>query len=106
MKTFKERSKLSKREDPITNARKRKPRRVRSSQNCLQATLLKPSIARVNRLRQRGVKITIRWIPAHVGVPGNEIVDKLAKQAAGHKSPIGERVGLIYRLKATIKRDI
>jgi hypothetical protein len=34
------------------------------------------------------------------------MVDKLAKQAAGHKSPIGERVGLIYRLKATSKRDI
>ena len=68
--------------------------------------ILKRIIQRIDKLRQRNVTITIRWIPAHVGVQDNEEVDKLAKQAAGHKSQPGERVGLIYRLKATIKRDL
>lgn len=41
-------------------------------------------------LQKRGVKITIRWIPAHEGVPGNEEVDELAKRATGWQ-PKGER---------------
>ena len=32
----------------------------------------------------QGVPVTISWIPSHVGVQGNEVVDKLAKKALSH----------------------
>jgi ribonuclease HI len=37
-------------------------------------------------LRKRGCAVTIRWIPAHIGVPGNEVADTLVKQATGWRS--------------------
>ena len=37
----------------------------------------------VDILHNRGVSIMLRWIPAHVGVLGNEIVDRLAKRSTG-----------------------
>ena len=32
-------------------------------------------------LRKKGNKLIIEYIPAHIGIPGNEICDKLAKKA-------------------------
>jgi len=32
----------------------------------------------------RGYSIRLAWIPSHIGIPGNEKVDSLAKQAASN----------------------
>lgn len=37
-----------------------------------------------NNLGKSGIDITLVWIPAHIGVVGNESADKNAKQAAGN----------------------
>ena len=37
----------------------------------------------INLLQARGIEVTLRWIPAHTGVKGNEEVDLMAKMATG-----------------------
>ena len=39
-----------------------------------------------DRVMARGNEISIIWVPAHQGVPGNEVVDGMAKTAAGDTS--------------------
>jgi ribonuclease HI len=39
-------------------------------------------IQEINQARGKGIGITIQWTPSHEGIPGNEEVDMLAKQAA------------------------
>jgi ribonuclease HI len=36
----------------------------------------------IRRLANKGIRTDLRWIPAHQGVVGNEIVDGHAKEAA------------------------
>jgi ribonuclease HI len=36
----------------------------------------------VHQLITKGTRVTLQWIPSHVGVAGNEVVDRLAKEAA------------------------
>ena len=54
-------------------------------------------------METRDFKIRFRWIRAHVGTSGNELADKLAKEASGKTAiPISyNRVP-----KSAIKRDL
>jgi ribonuclease HI len=61
----------------------------------------------VEEIRKRAVnlnksnwKIKFKWVKAHVGIYGNEIADRLAKQATKNHHKIYSRIP-----KCTIKRD-
>ncbi|KAJ5159354.1 zinc knuckle domain protein [Penicillium coprophilum] len=41
----------------------------------------------LERLTNQGVQVELRWIPAHEGIPGNEIADIFAKTAATTQEP-------------------
>lgn len=45
--------------------------------------------------RRRGVNVELHWVPAHIGIAGNEAADVAAKQATGWKSKRRSRGPLV-----------
>lgn len=64
------------------------------------------SLDLIQQLAARGIQTELRWIPAHQGVIGNEVVDRHAKEAAqepkGPQNPHNRNI----RLAAAAKRRI
>lgn len=44
--------------------------------------ILRDIVTKIDRLRAKGIQVAVRWIPAHIGVYGNERADRAAKEAA------------------------
>ncbi|KAJ7669636.1 hypothetical protein B0H17DRAFT_902116, partial [Mycena rosella] len=40
------------------------------------------------------LRVRMHWVPAHVGIAGNEVVDTHAKEAAQDSSPLSSRIPL------------
>ena len=45
--------------------------------------LARAAIEVCSRLRARDNMVHVRWVPAHIGIEGNEVADTFAKEAAG-----------------------
>ena len=54
---------------------------TRNSQSSRE-DVVKEIVVVCHRLITRGTDIVLQWVPSHVGVPGNESADRVAKQAA------------------------
>ena len=54
-------------------------------------------------MENRGWKIQFSWIKAHAGVSGNELADKLAKEASGKR---GMPISYNRIPKSVIKKDL
>jgi ribonuclease HI len=63
----------------------------------------------IRQLGEKGIRTELRWIPAHQGVIGNEIVDRHAKEAAqeldGTQNPHNRHIRLAAAAKRRIRSD-
>ena len=67
---------------------------------------LRGCVDRLQELEDRGAVVQFRWTPAHQGIPGNEIADSQAKQAAQADISPSEPNNLYIQLASAVKRRI
>jgi ribonuclease HI len=73
------------------------------------AYILEEIARQVQELQDIGRPMTVRWILAHVGIPGNEAVDRLAKEATrwredGRRCQPADAPPKIHPLRSTLRR--
>ena len=56
---------------------------IQNPKNQSGQSILIQIVTLINALRAEGIAMEFRWIPAHIGVEGNEEADKRAKEATG-----------------------
>ncbi|XP_075556532.1 uncharacterized protein LOC142588579 [Dermacentor variabilis] len=69
-----------------------------------------PLVQRVgSKLRHvvnQGCDLVLQWVPAHIGLPGNEAADALAKQALAARFPLATSVSRFDVARTTITRTL
>jgi ribonuclease HI len=71
------------------------------------AYLLKSITQQIDKLRSQGLDTEIRWVPAHIGIQGNEDADRAAKEATGWREgnltgPKAAKSQQLYPLRSTM----
>jgi ribonuclease HI len=73
------------------------------------AYILKDIARQALELQEKGYSVIVRWIPAHVGIPGNEAADQAAKEATGWREDgrsqqPADPPPQLYPLRTTLRR--
>jgi hypothetical protein len=73
------------------------------------AYILEEIARQVQWLQDRGRTVTVRWISAHVRIPGNQATDVAAKESTGWRAdertqPQAEAPPTLFPLKSTLRR--
>jgi hypothetical protein len=73
------------------------------------AYILEEIARQIQDLQDRGRPVRVRWVPAHVGIPGNEAADIAAKEATGwredgRRGPTADEPMKLFPLKTTLRR--
>lgn len=58
------------------------------------------------QLAEEGIKIELHWVPGHKGVPGNELADEVAKQAAKGKQLESRPRALVWGKPVVFDREV
>jgi RNase H len=68
--------------------------------------LLRKIVKQINYLHSQGIAVCLNWVPAHIGIVGNEKADGLAKQAAGSagNGPRAVQPHYLRQLRSACKR--